>query len=205
MTHPLRKPLSSGEIGRLLASHQLIPEPESPLEPAGEPRKAAVLLPLFNHAGRWNLLYIRRARNERDCHSGEVAFPGGAVESHDADVSATALREANEEIGLEMGSVKLLGRLPEYLTSSNYLVTPVVGEIGWPADLLADPVEVARIFSIPLDWLAEPGNHQVRPWQPPGRNCPRDVVFFDEFDGERLWGVSARITVNFLRILAQAE
>ena len=167
----------------------------------GEPKPAAVLLALFRQQGRWRLLFIRRAVNSQDRHSGEVAFPGGSIERGDSHPVSAALREAREEIGLDAGSVELLGNLPAFRTSSNFLVTPVVGRIPWPLPLRADPAEVARIFSIPLEWLANPHYHEVRPWQAPGHPRPRPVAFFAPYDGERLWGVSARITLSLVEAL----
>jgi 8-oxo-dGTP pyrophosphatase MutT (NUDIX family) len=166
-----------------------------------QPRPAAVLLPMFRRLDAWHLLFIRRAEHESDHHSGQVAFPGGRHEPEDADSAATALREAQEEIGLNPAQVTLLGELRPLHTVSNYLVTPVVGEIPWPLDLNPDPVEVARVFSIPLAWLADPGNRRVRTWPSHGHPEAREVVFFDEFDRELLWGVSALITVDFLACL----
>jgi 8-oxo-dGTP pyrophosphatase MutT (NUDIX family) len=165
------------------------------------PRPAAVLLPLFRRREHWHLLYIRRAENTADRHSGEVAFPGGRPEPDDPHATATALREAREEIGLSPARVRVLGRLPLFRTSSNFLVTPVVGLIPWPVELRPDPSEVARIFSLPLGWLADPRNHQVRAWRPPGRNGSHPVVFFREREGEQLWGVSARITLSLVKSL----
>jgi 8-oxo-dGTP pyrophosphatase MutT (NUDIX family) len=183
------------------------PEPddtdrETPLPGlAGAPTPAAVLLPLFRADDRWRVLFIRRAVNRADRHSGEVAFPGGRVEPGDSHSTAAALREAREEIDLQPGQVQLLGRLPPYRSASNYLITPVVGRIPWPVALRPDRREVARIFSIPLDWLAQADNHEIRAWRPPGHDVTRQVVYFREFDGERLWGVSARITLRLLESL----
>ena len=109
------------------------------------------------------------------------------------------------EISLQPQQVKLLGRLPAFRTSSNYLVTPVVGHVPWPAAMVPDKREVARIFSIPLAWLADSANHEVRPWRPPGYQVTREVVYFREYDGERLWGVSARITLSLLQVLSSPE
>lgn len=168
-----------------------------------DPRRAAVLLPLFRHLDAWHLLFIRRAEHDADRHSGQVAFPGGRQEPGDTDATATALREAQEEIGLDPAQVALLGELRPLHTVSNYLVTPVVGEIPWPLDFTPDPVEVARVFSIPVAWLADPDNRRVRTWPSPGHPEAREVVFFDEFDRELLWGVSALITVDFLACLGR--
>ena len=169
-----------------------------------EPKPAAVLTPMFRHLDAWHLLFIRRTEHEGDHHSGQVAFPGGGYEPGDASNTATALREAQEEIGLDPDQVVLLGELRPMHTVSNFLVTPVVGEIPWPLDLTPDPVEVARVFSIPLAWLGDPANRRVRIWPSPDHPQARDVVFYDEFDQELLWGVSARITVDFLAVLFQS-
>lgn len=196
------------QLGRQLISDRLRSE-SAPRAAAHEmsessptqPRPAAVLIPMFRHLDAWHLLFIRRSEHQADRHSGQVAFPGGRQEPGDADSTATALREAQEEIGLDPTRVALLGNLRPLHTVSNYLVTPVVGEIPWPFDLTPDPIEVARVFSIPLAWLADPNNRRVRTWPAPDHPEAREVVFFDEFDRELLWGVSALITVDFLACL----
>ena len=166
------------------------------------PRHAAVLLPLYRHDGQWNLLYIRRAEHKDDRHSGQVAFPGGRTEKSDRDDVATALREAREEIGLASEQVRILGRLRVLHTVSNYLVTPVVATIPWPVPLTPDENEVARVFGIPIDWHRRPEHHQVRVWPGPGHPEARDVIFFDRYDSEQLWGITARITLNLLNRIA---
>ena len=166
-------------------------------------RHASVLLPLYCQNGAWHLVFIRRAEHAHDRHSGEVGFPGGRREDWDPDCTATALREAQEEIGLAPDQVRVLGRLRPLYTASQFLVTPVVGEIPWPQALRPEPREVSRIFSIPLAWLAAPDHHRLRPYPAPGHPQARDVVFFDEYDGELLWGVTAHITLDFLGCLTR--
>jgi len=196
------KPLDCTLIADLLNARTLLePIDEMPGRSALEPQAAAVLVPLFRMGGRWRLLLIRRALQPLDLHSGQVSFPGGRVEPDDADVAATALREAQEEIALPTEQVKLVGRLRGLRTLSNYLVQPVVGCVRWPQPLRAEPSEVARIFSIPLDWLAAPGRYRVEIWPGPTHPQARPVVFFDEHDGEQLWGISARITLDLLDAL----
>ena len=197
--------LTIAEIARRIAAQ---PEPQTPRgehpqrPAAGCGQAAAVLLPLLRQGAHWRLLYIRRAHNQRDRHSGEVAFPGGCLEPGETDPVLAALREAREEIGLEDQGVQLLGRLPPFETFSGYLVSPVVAAIPWPLALRPDPAEVAAIFSIPLAWLADPDHHEIRPWPHDRHPQARPVVFFRPYQGERLWGVSARITLNLLEVLA---
>jgi len=173
--------------------------------PHREPRPAAVLVPMFRRLKAWHLLFIRRTEYPGDHHSGQVAFPGGRWEPGDMDAAATALREAWEEIGMDPQQVVLLGELQPLHTVSNYLVTPVVGEIPWPLDLTPDPNEVARVFGIPLAWLGDATNRRVLTWPTPDHPEARDVIFYDKFDQELLWGVSARITVDFLAVLAGSD
>jgi 8-oxo-dGTP pyrophosphatase MutT (NUDIX family) len=195
--------LDRSEISdRLVAG--LVPHPASQEHPQlayDDPKPASVLIPMFRHLDAWHLLFIRRTEHEGDHHSGQVAFPGGGREPSDSDAVATALREAKEEVGLDPAQVVLLGEMRPMHTVSNFLVTPIVGEIPWPLEVTPDPVEVARVFSIPLAWLGEPANRRVLTWPSPDHPQARDVVFYDEFDQELLWGVSARITVDFLTVL----
>jgi 8-oxo-dGTP pyrophosphatase MutT (NUDIX family) len=158
-------------------------------------------MPLIQKDDDWHLLFIRRAEHEDDRHSGEVAFPGGRTEEGDRDPVATALREAREEIGLDPAAVRVLGSLRPLHTVSNFLVTPVVGHIPWPISLQADAMEVAEIFSLPLEWLSDPAQRRTCVWPSPDHPQAREVIFYEERDGRRLWGISARITLDFLRCL----
>ncbi|MEM7258649.1 MAG: CoA pyrophosphatase, partial [Pseudomonadota bacterium] len=99
-----------------------------------QPRLASVMVPVFWRRDEWHLLFIRRVVNERDRHSGQVAFPGGRKDPGDADAVATATREAFEEIGLPVTRADVLLTLDDYLTSSHYQVTPVVAQVPWPYD-----------------------------------------------------------------------
>jgi 8-oxo-dGTP pyrophosphatase MutT (NUDIX family) len=193
--------LSPQEIAIRLARAAADAAQPAPVQ-ASTPREAAVLLTLFRRHGQWRLLFIRRACNPLDQHSGEVAFPGGRLEVSDATPEHAALREADEEIALAPRHVTLLGRLPVLMTHSRYRVTPIVGHIAAPTGLAADPAEVARIFSIPLSWLADPRHHEIRPWRTEHRQPARQVIFFRHYQGEQLWGVSARITLTLIGALS---
>jgi 8-oxo-dGTP pyrophosphatase MutT (NUDIX family) len=174
---------------------------ETPFEEyIGPMRRAAVLIPLARVEGEWHLLFTRRT-DSVDHHKGQVSFPGGRTDPEDESPEATALRETYEEVGIKHSDVQLMGALGEYLTVSNYLVTPVVGIIPWPYTFTIHTPEVGRVFTIPLDWLADASHHQELVRKETGRG----FITYLPYDGELLWGVTARITVNFLIALGLAE
>ncbi len=126
------------------------------------PRRAAsVLIPLLIRDDDTRVLLTQRTAHLHD-HAGQISFPGGRVEEHDVDAVATALREAFEEIGLPPSHVEVMGTLPEYLTATGYIVTPVVGLIERPFTATLDPFEVSEVFEVPLAFLMNPANHQRR-------------------------------------------
>jgi 8-oxo-dGTP pyrophosphatase MutT (NUDIX family) len=138
---------------------------------------AAVLVPLVWHEEEWHLLYTRRT-DTVESHKGQVSFPGGACDEGEVTPEETALREANEEIGLNADDVKVLGRLANLITITYFRVTPVIGVVKWPAVFRVGEHEVARIFTIPLGWLSNPANR----WQfeMPGRS--RSLIAFHPYD-----------------------
>ena len=157
---------------------------------------AAVLVPLVWHEEEWHLLFTRRT-DRVESHKGQVSFPGGACDEGETTPEQTALREADEEIGLNPAEIKVLGRLANLITISYFRVTPVVGVVKWPTVFRVGEHEVARVFTIPLGWLANASNR----WQfeIPGRS--RSVIAYHPYDGELLWGATARMTVDFLKVL----
>ena len=157
---------------------------------------AAVLIPLAPIKGEWHLLYTRRA-DTVEHHKGQVSFPGGACDPGEGAPEQTALREAQEEIGLRPSDVRLLGRLDSMITVTHFRVVPVVGVIPWPYVFQVSNVEVGRVFMIPLNWLAENSNRWEFSF--PGR--PQSVIAYHPYDGELLWGATARMTVDFLKYL----
>jgi 8-oxo-dGTP pyrophosphatase MutT (NUDIX family) len=120
---------------------------------------AAVLVPLVNRPQGLQLLLTQRSAHLPD-HPGQISFPGGRVEPGDADPASAALRETSEEIGLARNTVRVLGHLPSYDTVSGYRVQPVVGWIDPPFELVPDPVEVADVFEVPLEFILDRSNHQ---------------------------------------------
>lgn len=171
--------------------------------------EASVLIPLFRRDNNWHLLFIRRSDNENDRHSGQVAFPGGRRDPVDRDAGAVAVREAHEEIGLDPAHVTVVHQLSEYHTLSDYVITPVVAIVPWPYQYQPQQSEVGRIFSIPLAWIADEQNVQLRDRavsrQSDRRASQLKVVYFDKYDGEVLWGATARMTISFLKCLRDRE
>ena len=178
------------------------------------PKPAAVLVPLLrapvNEQGRlgWHLLLTRRSDRLAE-HRGQVAFPGGRCDPDDPTPEATALREASEEIGIQSNQVNILGRLSNLLTITNYSITPIVAIIAWPIPIRLAAHEVSRVFTIPLHWLADPSHHEIRqrsiptPYSLQISSESYPIIYYHPYDGEVLWGVSAEITNNLIRLLAQ--
>ena len=161
---------------------------------------AAVLIPLAWWKEEWHLVFTHRTETVEH-HKGQVSFPGGGCDMGETTPEQTALREAEEEIGLRQSDVRLLGRLNEVPTITQYQVTPVAGVMPWPYDFRPEKAEVARIFTIPLNWLADPDHWSEVPISTNGRPSPFQVITYHQYEGETLWGVSAKITHNFLSVL----
>jgi 8-oxo-dGTP pyrophosphatase MutT (NUDIX family) len=187
--------LTDEAISHLLQRQRLIisVSAESDLRPA------AVLAPLVWFDNQWHLLFTRRTETVNS-HKGQVSFPGGVADPEDPSPEATALREAREEIGLRAEDVRILGRLAARTTVSSYRITPVVGHVRWPNEFYISPHEVSRVFTIPLDWLSDPSNREERPHAfSNGRR--ENIIYYQAYDGEVLWGATARMTVDLLKAL----
>ena len=165
-----------------------------------ECRQAAVLIPFVKIKNQWQLVFIRRSSHEKDQHSGQVAFAGGKMELFDDNLQQTALREAQEEIGLNPQHVTILGNLNYHHSISRFRITPVVAHIPWPYDFTLDRLEVARVFTIPLNWLANPDHHRIKLHQHEETE-PFPVVYFDQYDDELLWGATARMMLTLISLL----
>jgi 8-oxo-dGTP pyrophosphatase MutT (NUDIX family) len=166
-------------------------------ERAGKVTKAAVLIPLvLKEDGLWVLL-TQRTNHLRD-HAGQISFPGGRMDEEDLSPDDTALRESKEEIGLDPKRVEIIGYLPEYLTVSGYSVTPVVGLVQAQAEYVLDEFEVADVFEVPLSFLLDPSNHQVRLWQSEqGSRRFYAMPYEDRF----IWGATAGMLRNLYHLL----
>ena len=163
----------------------------------GKVTKAAVLIPLLlKENGLWVLL-TQRTNHLRD-HAGQISFPGGRMDPEDQSPNDTALRESEEEIGLDRHRVEIIGHLPEYLTVSGYSVTPVVGLVQAQAEYVLDEFEVADVFEVPLSFLLDPANHQVRLWQSEqgGRR-----FYSMPYENRFIWGATAGMLRNLYHLL----
>jgi 8-oxo-dGTP pyrophosphatase MutT (NUDIX family) len=159
---------------------------------------AAVLVPIIAHAEGLTVLFTRRTAQLK-AHSGQVSFPGGRAERGDASPERTALREAEEEIGLAARRVEVLTRLSDYLTRTGFRVTPVVGLIEPPLELVPDAREVDEVFEVPLGYLLDPANHRRESRQIGERLATYYVI---EHQGRTIWGATAGMLVNLYRVLA---
>jgi 8-oxo-dGTP pyrophosphatase MutT (NUDIX family) len=166
---------------------------------AAPPKPAAVLLLVVNHREP-AVVFTQRTTHLPD-HAGQISFPGGRCDAQDCSAEETALREAREEIGLDPSRVQVLGRLPDYRTSTGYKVTPVVGWAEPPLEYHPDPHEVDDVFEVPLAFLLDARNHRYESAFHHGRMRK----FWAMPYGERyIWGATAGMLVTFHRILVPA-
>jgi 8-oxo-dGTP pyrophosphatase MutT (NUDIX family) len=171
-----------------------------PFEPPREPKHAAVLVPVVTYANEPALILTERSTSLRQ-HSGQIAFPGGRVDEDDSSVLAAACREAEEEIGLDRALVRPLGYLDPYLSTTGYLIMPVVGLVPPDYNLSLNPGEVADAFEVPLSFLMDPSRHELhsREWKGKLRR------YYAMPYGERyIWGVTAGIIRNLYETLYEA-
>jgi 8-oxo-dGTP pyrophosphatase MutT (NUDIX family) len=158
---------------------------------------AAVLIALLAHPEGLTVLFTQRTTQLKS-HAGQVSFPGGRAEPGDASAEFTALREAEEEIGLPAARVEILGRLPDYRTRTGYRVTPVIGLVTPPLELKPDAREVEEVFEVPLAFLLDPANRQRRTREFQGTTVGYYVF---EYEDRVIWGATAGMLVNLYKML----
>lgn len=152
-------------------------------------KDAAVLIGLREFGTGTHVILTQRTAHLAS-HAGQVAFPGGKIDPEDASAEAAALREAQEEIGLDPSHIDVIGRLPDYLTGSGYRIKPVLAQVDPRAEFERNPHEVEAVFEVPLAFLMDTGNHmrESRMWQGIERH-----YYTMNHSGHRIWGVTAGI------------
>ena len=163
------------------------------LPPCAPITPAAVLVAVIERAGTLSVLLTRRAE-QLARHAGQISFPGGRADPGDGTPQRTALREAEEEVGLPAARVEIAGRLDDYLVGTGYRITPVVGLVSEPPALEADRREVAEIFEVPLPFVMEPANYRRDRLTVGGVDRRFYVLPYGAY---HIWGATAAILVNF--------
>lgn len=158
---------------------------------------ASVLVPIVLRPGAPTVLLTQRTAHLKD-HPGQISFPGGRAEAQDASPAHTALREAEEEVGLLPASIEIAGYLPEYRTGTGFRVTPVVAMVTPPFDLRPDPFEVAEVFEVPLAFLLDPANHQQHTLHFRGKLRAYYAMRYDDYF---IWGATAGMIISLYRAL----
>lgn len=188
---------------RFSGAHRWTPEMHS------EPRfsekalvHASVLIPLVERAHGLTVLLTQRT-SHLSSHSGQIAFPGGKADPEDHNATATALREAQEEIGLASSFVDVLGEFPVYTTGSAFIITPVVALVREGFAVSANPHEVADIFEVPLSFLMNPAHHHRHALEWAGQRREWFSMPYMDGNAERfIWGATAGMLRNFYRFLS---
>jgi 8-oxo-dGTP pyrophosphatase MutT (NUDIX family) len=184
-------------LGRL--RELLVRRPSIGIE-APECRRACVLIPLLrDDDGGWSILFSRRAENLA-AHSGQIAFPGGAVEAGES-LEAAAIREAQEEVGIRPEHVELIGRLDDIVTNSGFLVAPFVGVLHQRTAYVLQESEVAEVFEVPIEALLDVANPEVRYMEFRNQSYPVYVYHYGTYE---IWGLTGRMLKAFLDLVWQA-
>lgn len=184
--------MTKEEIRRILANRQ-----RRSLSLEGKTR-AAVLVPLYEEGEEFRILLTKRSELVKT-HQSQVGFPGGIWQPEDPDITATALREAYEEVGIRPGDVEVLGQLDDTFTAtSNFLITPTVGVIPHPYPFQMNLEEIADLFCLPLPVLRDPQAFQEETWDREGR---RVQVIVRREGPHVIWGATARILRHMGEIL----
>jgi 8-oxo-dGTP pyrophosphatase MutT (NUDIX family) len=168
------------------------------LPPTARIVHAAVLVPLVPREDDVHVLFTQRTAHLKD-HPSQISFPGGRVEGGDQDRIETALREAEEEIGLEREQITVLGTLPDYDIPSGFRISPVIGWVEPPFTLKLDPFEVQSAFEVPLSYLLDAANHQRRRYEFNGRERAYLAM---PYEGRYIWGATAGMLQRLSQQLA---
>jgi 8-oxo-dGTP pyrophosphatase MutT (NUDIX family) len=162
---------------------------------------AAVLVPLFKKEEDCHLLFTKRS-DQVKYHKGEISFPGGVVDEEDLELIGTALREADEEIGLKKHDVQILGILDDIITVTEFIVTPIVGLFPYPYPFKVSEVEIAELIEVPLSSLLRERSFSEKEIIRGGR---KEIVYAYQHEKHVIWGATARILKQFLDLIVSAR
>ena len=167
--------------------------------PLSELREAAVLVPLVERSDGLTMMLTQRT-DHLEHHPGQISFPGGHIEPDDGTAENAALREAEEEVGLERKHVRIIGRLDQYVTSTGFSITPVVGLVDPGYTVAPDEFEVAEVFEVPLSFLMDAGNHRrdSRVYKGTKRE-----FYAMPYGGYYIWGATAGMIRNLYDVLME--
>jgi 8-oxo-dGTP pyrophosphatase MutT (NUDIX family) len=160
-------------------------------------KKAAVIIPLFFKDQEAHLLFTKRT-DKVEYHKGQISFPGGMHESSDEHLEETALRETWEEMGIRSEDLTILGCTDNFLTNTNFMVSPYVAHFHYPYSYVISTDEIAQVLEVPVRHLLDPGIFKLKRWKRDG--IIWDVHFY-EYNGENIWGVTGFLLSNFLSII----
>ena len=164
-----------------------------------DPIPAAVLVALVDRPEGLSVLLTQRASQLAN-HAAQISFPGGRLEDSDADVAGAAVREAQEEIGLDPARVRVFGYLPDHLVFSGFRVTPVLSLVTPPIALVPNPAEVAEVFEVPVSHVFDASNHKARL----RRVGDEDLLLYDiPWQGHSIWGATAGMLLTFVRMVQE--
>ena len=159
-------------------------------------RNAAVIIPIFFKNQQAHLLFTKRT-DMVEHHKGQISFPGGMQDPIDNDLKDTAIRETNEEMGIKEKDITILGRTDNFLTNTNFMVTPYVAHFPYPYPFLINEGEIASVIEVPLSDLLNPAVFRIEKWK---RNGVLWDVHFYKYNRESIWGVTGFLLSNFLSI-----
>jgi 8-oxo-dGTP pyrophosphatase MutT (NUDIX family) len=164
-----------------------------------DPIPAAVLVALVDRPEGLSVLLTQRASQLAN-HAAQISFPGGRLEDTDADVAGAAVREAQEEIGLDPARVRVFGYLPDHLVFSGFRVTPVLSLVTPPIALVPNPAEVAEVFEVPVSHVFDVSNHKARL----RRVGDEDMLLYDiPWQGQNIWGATAGMLLTLVHMVEE--
>jgi len=157
---------------------------------------AAVVIPLVNVNNVLNMLLTKRTESVRD-HQNQVSFPGGVCEESDNSLLETAVREFEEEIGVKLALNTVIGGMLPRKTITGYFIAPFIVTLAAETKMHPNPLEVQKVIKVPISWLDNHNNYSSKPYQRNGL-AEDYVIFYEPFEGEVIWGITAQIIRDFL-------